>query len=168
MIIYHGSNQEIPQIKLSKTRKYKDFGQGLYLTTLQEQAERMARRTTRRAGGVPTVTIYEFDEEAAQGLHLKRFDEINMDWALFIINNRNREFKDHRSELSNYDNKYDIVFGAVADDDIATTFELYRDGIITAEMLTERLRYKKLSNQYSFHTEQAISLLKKIGVKTYG
>lgn len=32
MILYHGSNQEILTIDLSKSRPHKDFGQGFYLT----------------------------------------------------------------------------------------------------------------------------------------
>ena len=32
MILYHGSNQDIKEIDLTKTRPNKDFGQGFYLT----------------------------------------------------------------------------------------------------------------------------------------
>lgn len=42
----------------------KDFGQGFYLTTIQEQAEKMAKRMSRIYGGTPCVTIFEFDEAA--------------------------------------------------------------------------------------------------------
>ena len=67
----------------------------------------------------------------------------------------------------NHDNKYDVVSGAVANDDIATTFALYRDGIIDSQILAARLEYKELSSQYSFHTDKAVGLLKKVGVKKY-
>jgi len=167
MIVYHGSNTEINTIKLEKCNKYKDFGQGFYVTTIEEQAERMARRTVQRFGGIPTVTKFELNEELLRELKYKNFKKIDNDWAIFIINNRDREFKDISNALSNHDNKYDIVFGAVANDDIATTFALYKDGFITSEILTDRLKFKKLSNQYSFHTENAIALLKKVGVKKY-
>ena len=63
MIVYHGSNTEIDNIQLEKCNRYKDFGQGFYVTTLEEQAERMARRTVKRFGGIPTVTSFEFNEE---------------------------------------------------------------------------------------------------------
>jgi len=59
-----------------------------------------------------------------------------------------------------------MVYGAVANDDIATTFALYKDGFISADILADRLKYKNLSNQYSFHTPKALSLLKKIGVES--
>jgi hypothetical protein len=167
MIVYHGSNVEIDKIELEKCNKYKDFGRGFYVTTIEEQAERMAKRTVKRFGGIPTVTSFEFNMEAMIELHSKEFDKVDNDWAMFIINNRDKDFKDISNSLSNHDNKYDIVFGAVANDDIATTFALYKDGFITSEILTDRLKFKNLSNQYSFHTEKAIMLLKKVGVKKY-
>jgi len=167
MIVYHGSNMEIDIIQLEKCNKYKDFGQGFYVTTLEAQAERMAKRTVKRYGGMPTVTSFEFDETKLGKLKYKEFEHVDNEWALFIINNRNKNFKDISGLLSNHDNKYDVVFGAVANDDIATTFSLYQNGYISTEMLAYRLKYKKLSNQYSFHTEKAIALLKKIEVKQH-
>jgi len=167
MIVYHGSNVEIDSIQLEKCNKYKDFGQGFYVTVLEEQAERMAKRTVKRFGGTPAVTIFEFDEHDLNKLNYKEFITANTDWAMFIINNRDRYFKDISSELSNHDNKYDVVSGPVANDDIAATFALFRDGIINSQILAMRLEYRELSNQYSFHTTTAINLLKKVGVKKY-
>ena len=167
MIVYHGSNLEIDIIQLEKCNKYKDFGQGFYLTILEEQAERMAKRTVRRFGRIPTVTIFEFDEKDLDNLNYKKFIKIDNDWAMFIINNRDRYFRDLSNPLSNHDNKYDVVSGAVANDDIATTFVLFKDGFIDSDMLTNRLEHKQLSNQYSFHTAKAITLLKRIGAKKY-
>lgn len=48
MILYHGSNQIIEQIDLSKGRKGKDFGQGFYLSDSFEQAKLMAENTVAR------------------------------------------------------------------------------------------------------------------------
>lgn len=44
MILYHGTNCSIDKIDLDKCRPYKDFGKGFYLTTIREQAEKMAHR----------------------------------------------------------------------------------------------------------------------------
>ena len=165
MTVYHGSNTEIDTIELEKCNKYKDFGQGFYVTVIEEQAERMAERTTKRFGGTPTVTVFEFDENKLASLNYKEFKYIDSDWAMFIVNNRNKDFSDINGELSNHDNKYDVVSGAVANDDISASFELYRDGFIDAENLTMRLKYRELSNLYSFHTVRAIGLLKKVGVE---
>ena len=61
MILYHGTNCSIDKIDLDKCRPYKDFGKGFYLTTIREQAEKMAHRVARIYGGEPTVNVYEFD-----------------------------------------------------------------------------------------------------------
>jgi len=110
MILYHGSNMEIENIRLDKCRKYKDFGQGFYLTTLKEQAINMAKRTVmREETGIATITIFECDENKFDTLNIKKFDGVCEDWALMIINNRNISFSEHSNLFSNHDNKYDIV-----------------------------------------------------------
>jgi len=167
MIVYHGSNVEIDSVQLEKCNKYKDFGQGFYVTVIEEQAARMAKRTVKRFGGTPNVTIFDFNVCELSKLNYKEFKYIDGDWAMFIINNRDKYFKDFSYELSNHDNKYDVVSGAVANDDIAATFALFREGIINSQILAMRLEYKELSSQYSFHTVKAISLLKKVGVLKY-
>ena len=167
MIVYHGTNMDFDEIDLKKCKKYKDFGQGFYVTVLEGQAERMAKRTAARYGGLPTVIKYEFDYSQLEKLRYMLFETPNSEWAVFVANNRNPKFKDFTDILSNHDNKYDVVCGAVADNDVLTTTELYSDGYISAEIVKERLRYKELTNQYSFHTVTAIGLLRKIGAKTY-
>ncbi len=49
MLLYHGSYCEVRKPMLARCAKHKDFGQGFYLTTSREQAERFARISTRRA-----------------------------------------------------------------------------------------------------------------------
>ncbi len=43
MILFHGSNLEIFDIDFTQCKPYKDFGKGFYLTTIKEQAIRMAQ-----------------------------------------------------------------------------------------------------------------------------
>ena len=63
MILYHGSNQIIEQIDLSKGRKGKDFGQGFYLSDSFEQAKLMAENTVARMEcGESCITKFEFDD----------------------------------------------------------------------------------------------------------
>ena len=59
---------------------------------------------------------------------------------------------------------HDIVIGPIADDDMALLFRQYENGMITFENMLSGMIYKKTTNQYSFHTEKAIALLKKVGV----
>ncbi len=44
MILYHGSNLDIASINLNMCRPYKDFGRGFYLTSMEDQARKMAHR----------------------------------------------------------------------------------------------------------------------------
>ena len=72
MILFHGSNTDILRIDLSKCKPYKDFGKGFYLTTIRDQAERMAVRVARMFGGIPMVNVYEFDN-SIMSKHILRF-----------------------------------------------------------------------------------------------
>ena len=153
MILYHGSNTKIKQIDLSKCKPYKDFGQGFYLTEIEEQAEQMARRVSAIYGGDPIISKFEFDENAFLDLTVKQFDEPDEEWALFVMNNRKRE-NVHPIH------SFDIVIGPIADDTIATLFRNFDDGIIDLQMLVSGLRYKKVSSQYFFHSAAAIKYLK--------
>ena len=167
MILYHGSNLEIATIDLEKCKPFKDFGKGFYLTSIDAQAREMAYHTTRIYGGTPTVTEYEFDESilTSGDFNVRQFPEIpTVEWAVFIHNNRWRDNKDISSLECNRDAKYDIVIGPVADDKVALTIRLYMRHVIDLEGLKSQLTYRKLTNQYSFHTQEAISKLKKVGV----
>lgn len=165
MILYHGSNVDIQNISLSACRPYKDFGRGFYLTDIPEQAERMAERVARIYGGEPVLNIYEIDDSFfdSSSLRIKNFGEkTTEDWARFVMNNRNRGFENYSDLLCNFDSKYDIVIGPVADDNMAMLFRQYEEEVIDFDTLLKGMIYKKTSSQYSFHTPAAISLLRKI------
>ena len=167
MILYHGSNVEIDEIDFSKCKPYKDFGKGFYLTSLKLQAIRMAENRSALFGGQPVVTVYEVDEDimCKPELNTKSFDMTpTVEWARFIVNNRSREFKDAGSPDCNIDAKYDIVLGPVADDAVAATIRRYMGDELDEDGLRKKLTYRELSNQYSFHTQKAVSHLRKVGV----
>ena len=90
--------------------------------------------------------------------------EITEEWAAFVMNNRNRNFTDFENALCNFDFKYDIVMGPIANDDLAMLFREYSKHAINLDVLLKELSYKEATNQVSFHTERAIELLRKIGV----
>lgn len=166
MILYHGSNVEIDEINLNKCKKYKDFGQGFYCTTIKQQAEFMAIRTTKREKkGEPCVSEFELDEKIFEDedIKIKKFEKPSKEWAEFILNNRDRNFKDISSLKCNFDNKYDLVIGPVADDDIIVLFRTFVQGLIDIDTLIKELTFKELTDQYSFHTQKALKYLK--GVK---
>ncbi len=167
MILYHGTNIDIQSIDLALCRPYKDFGRGFYTTELLDQARKMAKRVARIYGGNPIVNIYQINDGFMQteGLNIKDFGNIPSErWALFVMNNRNKYFTDFKSSDCNFDCKYDIVCGPVADDDMTMLFRQYQNDLITFDELIKGMTFEKVTSQYSFHTERATQLLKKEGV----
>jgi len=160
MILYHGSNAEVSSIDLSICTKYKDFGQGFYTTSIKQQANEWAQKVTRRyRSGKPYLNVYEFNDNY-NDLKTISFTEPDAQWAIFVINNRNHNFSNHEDELSNHDNKYDLVHGLVANDDISAILDTFLMGILPMSELSKALIYKQLNDQYSFHTQTALSHLK--------
>lgn len=157
MRLYHGSNQPIDTIDLTKGSKYKDFGQGFYTTHLFQQAKEWSKTITNRYGGTPTVTEYEFDldKAIAAGLNVKIFEAADREWALFVMANRDRT-----GEVFHHD--FDIVIGPVADDNMARLFGLYDMKIIDFEAVVAGLIYKDLNSQCFFATERALEFLVKL------
>lgn len=155
--LYHGSNQPIVNIDLSKGQKHKDFGQGFYTTHLREQAVFWSRRIADRFGGMATVSEFEFDIDAAiaDGLNIKIFEEPDREWALFVMANR-------RQEDNEFGHNFDIVIGPVADDRMARLFGLYDMEIIDLDAVVAGLVYKDLNSQYFFATERSLKYLKHI------
>ena len=167
MLLYHGSNTDIKEINLAMCRPYKDFGQGFYLTSIKKQAEKMAESVARIYGGSPILNTYEIDDSFMQreDLNIRDFGvETSEEWARFVRNNRNKRFADFANPECNLDKKYDIVIGPIADDDMTLLFRQYENGMITFENMLRGMIYKETTNQYSFHTEKAVSLLRKAGV----
>ena len=165
MRLYHGSNVVIESINLAMCRPYKDFGKGFYLTDIEEQAKQMAKRVARIYGGSPVVNTFEIQDDFRKMSDIKIKDfgiQTTEEWAKFVMSNRNRAFTDEVNTLCNRDNKYDIVIGPVADDNMALLFRQYENEIIDFETLLRGMIYKKTSSQYSFHTEKVIRLLRKV------
>ena len=47
MRLYHGTNVDFDVIDITKSQKFKDFGQGFYLTDIYTQAEELAKKKAR-------------------------------------------------------------------------------------------------------------------------
>jgi len=121
----------------------------------------MAQRVARLYGGAPWVSAFRFDEAAliSDDVKILFFEKPVKDWALFVLYNRNKRFKNIDDMLCNQDCKYDIVSGPVANDDIAYLFRTFTNGLIDIDALIRGLEFKSLSTQYSFHTEKALKYL---------
>ena len=91
MKLYHGSNVEVGVPDLRKSKPYKDFGQGFYLSADRGQAMRMAeQKTMQLLCGEPVVSDFEFDEKLMQSneLKVKVFTDYSVEWATFILKKR--------------------------------------------------------------------------------
>lgn len=152
MILYHGSNVVVEQPKLIEQNRFLDFGYGFYTTTNKEQAESFAQKVIVRRGGKPIVNVYEFNENAQTNLlKIKRFSAPDEEWLDFVSAHRNGTYDGEQ---------YDLIVGAVANDDVYRTLQVYLTGLLTKEQALVALKVKKLFNQYVFATKEALVLLK--------
>ena len=156
MILYHGSNMVVNEPKLVEQNRYLDFGYGFYTTTNRDQAENFAQKVVVRRGGKAIVNVYEIDEDAAASLNIKRFNAPDEEWLDFVSAHRNGDYVGEA---------YDIIIGAVANDDVYKTLQIYSTGLLTKEQAIEALKVKKLFNQYVFATNEALAYLKFIEAK---
>ena len=139
MILYHGGTEAVMQPDCKKGRPDLDFGQGFYVTMLQDQAEGFARRKARDRKGKPVISVYEFDYEAAikdcAYLNFEFYDEA---WLDFVV--------DSRSGLKPWID-YGIVEGGVANDRVIDTVELYAIGILDKASALGRLSEHQPNHQ---------------------
>lgn len=156
MILYHGSNTIVEKPKLVEQNRFLDFGYGFYTTTNKDQAEKFSKKVIVRRGGKPIVNIYEFDDNAHADLIVKRFSAPDEEWLDFVSEHRNGSYNGE---------KYDVIIGAVANDDVYRTLQVYSSGLLTKEQALEALKVKKLFNQYVFATEKALDFLKFVEAK---
>ena len=147
MILYHGSFVVVNQPDLVHSRKNVDFGKGFYVTPIFEQAEKWCNRFKRR-GKEGIVSRYTFDEEACKDLNVLKFDAYSEEWLDFIVACR-----------SGQPHNYDIVIGAMADDQIYTYVSDYIDGTITREQFWILAKFKYPTHQIVFCTDEALKCL---------
>lgn len=139
MILYHGSNVIVDQPKLIRQNRYLDFGFGFYTTTNREQAVNFAQKVTdRRKMGEATLNIYSVNEAVAfQECKVLQFDSPDEAWLDFVAANRQGTYQGE---------KYDLIYGAVANDDVYRTIALYMTGVLDKEQTLSSLKIRKLFN----------------------
>lgn len=141
MTVYHGGYQTVQKPEIRKGRNTKDFGTGFYCTIIKEQAQRWAKRYDKKI-----VSIYEV--RMNMSLNIKEFREMSEEWLDFIINCR-----------SGKEHDYDIVIGAMADDQIYNFISDYMDGVITREQFWVLAKFKYPTHQIAFCSEEALKCL---------
>ncbi|MDR1111569.1 MAG: DUF3990 domain-containing protein [Deltaproteobacteria bacterium] len=159
MLLYHGSNQAVKIPKVAKPQRGLDFGSGFYLTPNSDQAKRFSKIIKNRfKTGIPTVSVYEYDELSAQtSLQIAVFSSPNREWLEFVRDNR----------LKSYDGpQYDVIIGPVANDRVFPTIQALVMMQFTVEAALVALRPFKLFTQYCLATEKALSVLRFVNFLT--
>ena len=145
-IIYHGSYCKIEEPKIIEGKYTKDFGKGFYCTILSEQAEKWANKYD-----TPVINMYEYSEN--NNLKIKNFTLMTEEWLDFIINCR-----------SGKKHEYDIVIGAMADDQVYNYITDLINGAITRSAFWELAKFRHPTHQIAFCTEESLSCIKFAGV----
>lgn len=149
MLIYHGSDLIVDKPEIIKSNRLLDFGMGFYTTSNKEQASRWAEKvSTRNNTNRKILSVYQFDlENAKKELKIIEFNSADEKWLQFITNNRNGK---------SVEEKYDIVLGPVADDNVYLTVKLFETGVLGIEEALLRLKVTKLFDQIHFHTYKSL------------
>jgi len=138
MTVYHGGADAVAVPRIIKSANNKDFGTGFYCTAYREQAERWAKRFD-----TPIVSVYDFSE--SPGLNIKNFAEMTDEWLDFIAGCRN-----------GVQHSYDIVTGAMANDQVWNYVADFISGIITREAFWALAKFKHPTHQIAFCSEKAL------------
>lgn len=141
MTVYHGCFMPVIHPEIRVGRNTKDFGTGFYCTIIKEQAQRWAKRYDTKI-----VSVYEVRLDS--DLRIKEFEGMTDEWLDFIINCRGGKSHD-----------YDIVIGAMADDQIYNFISDYMDGTITREQFWVLAKFKYPTHKINFCTNEALNCL---------
>jgi len=141
LTVYHGTNVEIKEPRIIVGKYTKDFGPGFYCTIIKEQARRWAKKLK-----PAIINIYEV--RLSENLKIKTFEEMDEEWLDFIVDCRYGRSHD-----------YDIVIGAMADDQIYNFIEDFVDGALTREQFWIMAKFKYPTHQICFCTPLALEQL---------
>ncbi len=141
MEIFHGSSEVVVNPAIREGRFAKDFGEGFYCTILQEQAERWAKRKT-----PSVVNIYDY--VLTGELKVMEFAQMTDEWLDFIVDCRRGIRHD-----------YDIVIGAMANDQIFNYINDFVDGTLTREQFWVLAKFKRPTHQICFCSAEALKCI---------
>lgn len=172
-ILYHGSFCEVQSPDLKKCARYKDFGQGFYLTTDKKQAESFAKISTQKAveNGVVAsqrygvVSMFRYNGNA--NLNIKIYETADSTWLHCVVAHRKKGvFGDVLEDCS----KYDVIGGKIANDATNSTIVTYMAsafgevGSTSADDICIRLLLpERLKDQYCFKSVAALNKLSFVG-----
>lgn len=139
MRVFHGSTTIVESPLVNAGRRNLDFGQGFYVTDLEEQAISWAQQPL-NAGKPKFLNIYELDLQGVidYGYRYLHFGHYDNAWLDFVVGNRRGE---------RLWEAYDIVEGGIANDRVFNTIELYIAGLTPREEALQKLIHEQPNNQ---------------------
>lgn len=141
-IVYHGSYCKVEHPEIKEGKYSKDFGVGFYCTILEEQAIKWAKKYA-----TPMINKYEYNEDSK--LKIKEFTLMTEEWLDFIISCRNGKEHD-----------FDIVIGAMADDQVYNYITDLMAGNITRAAFWELAKFRHPTHQIALCTDNALKCIK--------
>lgn len=129
IILYHGTNTQFNKIDVKKFKKFKDFGEGFYLTPNFEQAYDFANNKVKYFGGKKSINKYEIPKEIIKKLNILNLNKETVEtWLGIICINRKIEIYGINFDESYYKNlckNNDIIIGKVFDNNFNKIIENY-------------------------------------------
>lgn len=170
LTLFHGSYCEVKQPELHQGARYKDFGQGFYLTSSKEQAGNFIRTSVKKA-----VLSGKIDENQSFGfissfrfsmnekLNIWNYPDADVEWLHCVVGHRR---KNTFPAIVNEMEKYDIIAGKIANDNTNATIAAYMAlaygelGTKSADdMCISLLLPERLQDQFCFRTDVALKNL---------
>ena len=177
-LLYHGTIHPyaahivLHGVLLTKSKRFLDFGPGFYTTPNLQFARNTAESHAKTFNYfhcgeqvAASVLVFAFDEQRAKSLRQKEFLTADLCWAQFVIANRCENPQVHRTYDHNTDQKYDMIYGPVADGRGAITpmVEQVNSGQLSMEALDYRAiapaAHDRWGTQISFHTKEALACI---------
>ena len=162
--LYHASYTIVESVDLAMCKKRNDFGNGFYMTTDNEQAERFVKTSILKSGRdlkFGYVNIYRMIDY--KGLTNYEFEATNKEWLHCVCAFRRAEL------LPNETDKwasYDVMIGKIANDNTMLTLAIYLAsgyGEVGSESAIDTaikaLKPEKLKDQVCLKTGLALSKL---------
>lgn len=150
MIVYHGSTEIVEKPDVIHSYRTLDFGAGFYVTTVKEQALRWARRKADILGkSTAVLNRYQMNDNVG-GFEIKVFEEDLLEWIDFVCGCRDGK-RDYQ--------KYDLIFGKVANDKVFRVVDMYHTGIWDKERALREIKVYPSYDQIAFISQRAIDQL---------
>ena len=174
LTLYHGSYCEVKNPELCYGAKYKDFGQGFYLTSSRQQAVSFIQTSVKKATfsrnidaaqkyGFVSTFKFTFNDE----LKILTYSEADAEWLHCIVGHRK---KDTFLDIVNEIKKYDIVVGKIANDNTNATIAAYMASTYgeigtkaADDMCISLLLPERLQDQFCFRTNAALKSVSFVG-----